>query len=302
MPWPRRRRYTLFVEGLTLHPNVASVIPKLKRKKPVDFPIAAAQELISCAAIPLGRRVRYMVAFTSSQRDGELSGRCWRHVKLDAKILTIEISDALKLRGDGGKLGIGRTKAESSERTIPLHPAGVVALRRWRDEGGWARASFTGADPGPSARLIKADLTLVAPQLAEAGIVLDGNIVFHTTRGALATWLTEARVPPGMIEPFIGHAGSNVTSAHYLGEVLPKMAEALAAIPLSWSVHTAPKVTPDPSEGSHKRKPLASNAPMHGGHLDTVESAIGHAKVTTHSTFATSCKTDICEFKSHLHL
>lgn len=245
------------------HPGVKRELPVAEDTRPMRLPVLSAQTLIEAAAVPLERRARYVLAFTTGMRDGEIAGATLAHLHLDAPIPHLEIVQAVAIVGAKGKGGWAKPKApktKGSKRTLPLHPAAVAALREWMAEGwpalvgrapGPADYLFPGEKGGPcrpkSAAQLRADLAAVG-----LPVEIDGAPVeFKATRSSFATWLDERDVPQPKIKRLMGHTALDVTQRHYTARDLEQLAAAVLVIPLVWTPGTGtrpPAVTAGTTE------------------------------------------------------
>lgn len=278
------------------HPNVKRLLPESGSDREDEasvFPIWIAQLLISSAKVPIERRLRYMLLFTTSARDGEISGWAWRNFADEEILPTMATERALRMRS-GIKAAeapadrsdrLGKTKSRAGRRTNPLHPEAVRALREWR-RGGWIER--VGREPKaddpifpgikklwvrpPSARLVREDLIAVADEMTQAGEekrasevrTLKDDVVFHTGRHSLNTWLANAGVPKLMRQRLLGHAGEDVTDDRYTGKLALAIRDALAALPLRWGlVQNTRTVTSEGQNGAENGKPSHEDAPSH---------------------------------------
>ena len=123
--WPRdgstlRRTFC----GMT---GVLAEMPDVEEDDPIRLLLATVQRLLDSAAVPLERRARYALAFTSGMRVTARS-RSVRLDRLDRAQQTVRIEDAVSPRRREGPQfgGFAKPKApktKSSKRTLPLHRA-----------------------------------------------------------------------------------------------------------------------------------------------------------------------------------
>ena len=148
--WVRREA------NVVAHPGVKKEVPELDDSKEViRLPVAWAQTLIESPVVPLERRARYSLAFTSGMRDGEIAGARLKFLQLDADVPVLKILEAVAIIGAKGKGGFAKAKApktKKSKRTLPV-PSGNRrgAARVARDGLDRARRSSarTGGLPVP---------------------------------------------------------------------------------------------------------------------------------------------------------
>ena len=212
---------------------VKATLPKARRQAPVYAKVADAQQLLDAVAIPLHRRARYALAFTSGLADGELSGLRWGDIDSEAGVATIERQ--LTLYGE-----ITPLKSEHRDRKVPLHAAALAALGEWRGPCAVFMGRDKVADDDPifpgmrrrgharpdSARLLREDLEAVG--------VPSPKITMHATRRSFLTWLADLGVSREIRERLAGHRPSGVTELHYTARELDQLRGAVDMIGLTW--------------------------------------------------------------------
>jgi len=223
---------------------------------------AEAARLVFDARVPIERRLRYLLAFTTGMRDGELAGLRWSSTVAEHDVPALKVKDQIARYGDEGWATRRATKTRAGRRTIPLHPAAVAALDAWR-ESGWrtfvGRAP-TDADPilpSPegeawrprSSDLLREDLATVG--LPDAWGQGAEPFEFRSTRRSFASWLEAHDVPGDHADRLLGHAGASVRRRHYSAGDLAALARAVATIRLEPPSLT----TPDAPEGGGFRGP-----------------------------------------------
>jgi len=235
------------------HPGVAKELPELDEADPVNVPAETAQALLDAVVIPLERRARYALAFTSGCRDGEIAGLRLGDLELDGDIPLFRVAQAVALVGLTGWATPNKTKTRGSRRTLPFHPAALAAVREWF-AAGWPMLVgrvpapgdylFPAPDGGParprSAELLRADLEAAGLPIAIRGVPVE----FKATRSSFATWLSNAGVPDPIRKRLMGHRAKDVTERHYTVRDLSALADAVAKIPLAWSAGIVPFVVP----------------------------------------------------------
>ena len=226
------------------HPGVRKEIPPAQPRSGrvvVFVPRADAEKMLVHPTLPEERRARYLVAFTSGLRDGEIAGLTWDDVELDAEVPLVHVTKSVAIKGPGGFATVGKTKTETSVRTLPLHSLAVAALAAWK-RAGWeqlvgreARGTepvFPNADGGftrpRSAELIRDDLAAAECATTCAGHAID----FHATRRSFATWLDANGVTGDTIGRLMGHTGLSVRTRHYTAGDLLAMRQAVETIAL----------------------------------------------------------------------
>lgn len=250
--------------------------PRAGRSSKLHLTLEQAQSLITCAPVPMIRRVRYLLTLTTGLRDGEVSALTWADVDLEASPPVVHVTKALVQKGPDGHASIGDPKSFDSIRDVPLHPAAVAALREWQRSGwgieaGRKRTQASAVFPGErkeftlpdSARLARADL-------ARAGMpthVGGHPLTFHSTRRSFSSWLLAAEAPSDARDVLLGHAPKSTGSKHYAEADLGVLAGYVARIGLVWlGQRVGPSGGPDGSCGA----PPVALAPTGDGAHDGV--------------------------------
>ncbi len=202
------------------------------------------QKVLDNPEVELRWRARIALVFTSPMRDGEIAGLKIEDVNLDADIPFADVKKACVLNHKDGYAKIGKVKKEWSNRKLPLHAAAKAAIEAWIAEG-WEE--FVGRQPRPSDPLFPRDdggfarpasADALRDALATSGVpttVADTPIVFHDSRGCVATWLKNASVADSLIRRFLGQAPVGAAEEKYFkGNLLAPMVEAQRVIPLVW--------------------------------------------------------------------
>ncbi len=197
-----------------------------------------AERLIVCPKVPEVRRVRYLLAFTSGSRAGEMSALTWQDLVLDEGEETARITKSIR------NTKVGRTKTRSSIRTIPIQSQAAKSLRAWKAKG-WVE--YVGRHPQPtdpvfpgergetigasrhSARQMRADLVAAECPTTYAGLDID----FHACRRSFSTWLDANGVSETIVKRIMGHAPQGVTQRHYTAGNLEAMRRAVETIKLN---------------------------------------------------------------------
>jgi integrase len=229
-------------------PLVAAEIPEAETRAGetviVHIALQDAERLLSCLDVPEERRARYLLAFTSGMRDGEIAGLTWADVDLVAGNGAVRVSKQIPVKADGKdpKLRACKPKTRYAHRTLPLHPQAMNALREWKATG-WV--VLVGRQPRPidpvfpnergdyhrprSAELLRQDLELAGCPTLFAG---EHPLDFHATRRSFATWLEANGVSGDLIDRMMGHAAKNVRKRHYSATDLELMRRAVETIQL----------------------------------------------------------------------
>lgn len=223
--------------------------------------IPAREEVKAFVAVLEGRwRPLLLVAVFAGLRSSELRGLRWQDVDLDAK--TISVRQRADEFGD-----IGRPKSEAGERTIPVPPLVMNALKEWklaynrptagRDERGkviredakpWHLVFANGSGKVEShANIVNRGLI---PAMIDAGVAIEtagrdeeGKPILkakytglHSLRHFYASWLINRLedgglgLPLKVVQERMGHASITMTADTY-GHLFPQAdhADELAA-------------------------------------------------------------------------
>jgi integrase len=229
-------------------PLVSGEIPEAETRAGenviVHIPHQDAERLLSCAELPEERRVRYLLAFTSGMRDGEIAGLTWADLDLGEESVQITKQIPVKVDGHEPKLRVCKPKTKHAHRVLPLHSLALKALTDWKANG-WVL--LVGRNPRPidpvfpnqlgdyhrprSAELLRQDLALAGCPTLYAG---QHPLDFHATRRSFATWLEANGVPGDLIDRMMGHAAKNVRKRHYSATDLELMRRAVETINLAY--------------------------------------------------------------------
>ncbi len=234
-------------------------LPTSKERGVIWLPLDWAQALISHPTVPLGRRVRYVLAFTSGEADGEISGKCWKHLLLDAPVAVNQVVQAFQVVRPEGSEAPGKTKNRYRVRDIPLHESAIQALHEWRDDVQGVSVLLCRKPLPDDPVFPDAEGSFCRPRsafllrqdLRKCGLPdhINGKpVTFHATRRSFTTWLKRAKVDPAIRKRIIGHVRMDVEDEHYTGEDLPEMANAIGRIPLRWT-SGVPFLPPPPRAG-----------------------------------------------------
>jgi integrase len=238
---------------------VAKELPKAgnRSKEILSLPPERAQKLVDDPRIEARRRVRYMVAFCTGLRDGEISGLTWNDIVTSSEVPYLRVDKAIALYSKKGRLGQQKPKTDDSTRKVPIHPELLKALDWWGRDG-WemfmgyvwqgndyvfasnhrrhAMAERSHMSRPDSAELIREDLALLGLPTEEGGQAF----TFHATRRSFATWLTDAGAPEADIQHLLGHSQSKVLHKNYTTKVLRRLFETMSRIELRWQMQTHP--------------------------------------------------------------
>jgi integrase len=168
----------------------------------------------------------YLLALTTTARQGELFGLTWRDIDFEASSVSIRAAvRRSKLRGT--EMAIPKT--DPSRRVIPIDPGVVVALREHRERKNqdrdlvgeaWIDRDLVFADSlGGPLRTNNLERRHFGPMMAKAGVP---RIRFHDLRHTAATLLIAEGVPIGVVSQMLGHTSAAFTLSVY-AHVLPGM-------------------------------------------------------------------------------
>jgi len=151
----------------------------------------------------------YAVALASGAREGELLGLRWSDVDWDREAVKIRRT----LQRMSGAFSFAEPKTASSNRTVPLGPSAISALRRHRIAQALERLAMgTAWQDGDLVFCTEIGTPIDAgnllsrmhyPLLAASGLP---RVRFHDLRHTAATLLLEAGVHPRVVAERLGHA------------------------------------------------------------------------------------------------
>jgi integrase len=216
-----------------VHRNVAALARAPRVERRVIEPgrdYLTPPQLNRLQAVAAEYRIGALVtlAARTGMRQGEILGLSWDDVDLEAARLTVR--RAMVRAWDGGT-ELASPKTRASQRTLPLSPAAVDALRReqreqdaarqaagslWQDRDGLV---FTDQLGHP---MYRTALHRGYHELLEAAGL--PSVPFHGLRHSAATaWLSEG-VALSVVSDLLGHAGIGITKDTY-GHVTPELRE-----------------------------------------------------------------------------
>lgn len=226
------------------HPTVRGELPAVEVPDDEDkarHSAAEAAQLVLDPRVPAERRFRYLLAFTTGMRDGELAGLRWSSLVVRSGVLCYRVHQALALKGEDGRGTYRKPKTRSSKRLVPVHPAAALALEQWRATGWRARVGRDPQDHDPilpspaglpyrpeSAELFRADLESVGLPVTFEGT----PYTFHSTRRTFTSILEAKGVPGSHVDRLIGEADLSTRGRHYAGVDLAVLAAAVALLEL----------------------------------------------------------------------
>jgi integrase len=206
---------------------------KGRLKVGIDIPTPAEIKAIVHALEGSRWRPLMLTAIFTGLRSSELRGLRWEDVDLKAAELHV------RQRADRYQT-IGKLKTAAGERTVPLPPLVVNALREWRlrcprGEGGIAFPSGKGTiqrhnniiELGLKPLMIKAGVTV--PVLGQDGapIVTAKYTGLHSLRHFYASWCVNRRqdggleLPAKVVQHRMGHSSISITLDVY-GHLFPR--------------------------------------------------------------------------------
>lgn len=196
---------------------------KGKIKVGVDIP--TPDEIRAIIGALKGRwRPLLLAAIFCGLRGSELRGLRWVDIDLGkAEIHVRQRADRYHK--------IGRPKSEAGERTIPVPPPVLNALREWRLA--CPKGPLGLVFPNPSGNIESHSNILVrgfAPLQVKAGVTVDGKAKYtglHALRHFFASWCINRRqdggleLPPKVVQERMGHASITMTMDVY-GHLFPR--------------------------------------------------------------------------------
>ena len=198
--------------------------------------IEVVEQLLRCSAVEVHRKVRYVLAFLTGLRDGEIAGLKFQDV-FGGETQVLSVNKQLRLEESGYREGPPKT--DTSFRDVPLGALVLEAMQWWFDEG-WA--AYVGHKatlvdlvfPSPSGKpwrprsseLLRADLYLAGLPTKFRGQI---GFVFHRARGSFTSWLARRGTPFDLRRALLGHGAVGVTDGSYeeQSERLPQEIEKL---------------------------------------------------------------------------
>jgi integrase len=239
-----------------LHPKVKKYQRDKKAmrrsgKKLVCLTLTEAQQLIDCKKVAINKRLQYLLNLTSGLRIGEILALKWEN-------LTDQVIKVERQLHQESKAGVpiwGNPKSETSNRTIPMHPSAIEALKWWK-ETEWK--AWVGRDPiesdmvfpdktGKPHRMKPAEELRDDLLLAElpSTRMIDGrkgpnedgsfNITYHSLRSTWANGCKRAGISEYIRDALLGHSSGRLADGTYEDDELPPdFAVELAKLPIVW--------------------------------------------------------------------
>jgi integrase len=158
-------------------------------------------------------------------RASELRGLRWQDINFEAKELHV------RQRADRHHV-IGRPKSEAGERTVPLPPPVLNALREWKLACPKSQIdlAFPNTSGNVESRSTIVERGLIPAQIA-AGLCIDGKAKYpglHSLRHFFASWCINRRadggleLPAKVVQERLGHASITMTMDVY-GHLFPRV-------------------------------------------------------------------------------
>lgn len=209
-------------------PNVPKYTPvKVPDETPRFLTEDEAQRLLDAAAKPridaMGRTragqtnwwSMILVALRTGLRVGELRGLQWGDVNLAAAMLQVR-------RTDPGRPDFEANAPKGKrERTVPLSPDALIALRDLKPENAKARdwvwpalAYKDDAAPKNRSRSQSGCKNAINAAVLAAGIDNPDEVGWHTLRHTFASWLAIRGVSLRIIQDLLGHASISQTEVY----------------------------------------------------------------------------------------
>lgn len=164
---------------------------------------------VLASALDTREAARLTVALLLGLRQSEALGLHWTDVvRLPDGWGQLLVARGLQ-RHKGQGLVETELKTESSRRVVPLIPAVVQILERWREESGGRGYVFGGDRPTDPRK----DYEAWREACVRAGVI---PVPLHGARASTATLLQELGVPDRVIADILGHSKVTTTQAHYL--------------------------------------------------------------------------------------
>ena len=226
----------------TRHPKVRDALPTVEAPERIrHFTEAQAAALIGAPKTPDERRLRYLVAFTTGLRDGEISALRWSSIEDEQSVKVFRIARNLAMKGPEGHATEKGTKTRAGRRLMPIHSLVLRALEAWKTAGWRALVGrspkdddplFPGRDGAPhrprSSEHLRADL-----EAAELPTSFEGQpFEFNDARHSFSTWLAAAGVAEGIRDRLMGHSPRTVAERHYTAKLIAQLQEAVETIRL----------------------------------------------------------------------
>lgn len=229
--------------NIVRHPGVTKEVPEADGEGVVMLPLDLATKLCAAEAVPLDRRLRYVLGLSTGLRDGELAGLKWLDVHLDDATPWLDVARAFALRADPTKYAaLTRTKTRGSLRRMPLNETATAWLLWWRARG---FVVLVGHDPRAEDAVLASrngrhhrpkSAGLIREDLEAAGCATSDerarSFDFHSTRRSFATWLDAAGVDGSTIDELMGHAKKTTAQRNYTAKSMTLLGAAVALLPI----------------------------------------------------------------------
>jgi integrase len=194
-------------------------------------------------AIPLFRKVRYVLAFLGGFRDSEMQGAKFSDINWKEKTIRIERT----IERYGEDRGKEKTTKTDETRSVPLHSLTLRALRLWEEMG---FEQYAGRKPQTNDYLFPSGMKrkkpsdgksylpdfakLIREDLATVGLPIrfvNGELFdMKTSRATFRTLLTSASVEEVICDRLMGHRRKGVGNRHYNKVSPERMQKAIACL------------------------------------------------------------------------
>lgn len=193
---------------------------RTKQKLVVGRDIPDKDEISALIAAAHGRwRPLLITAVFTGLRASEIRGLTWDHVDFDKKVIRVD------QRADAAGY-IGHTKSEAGQRTVPMTPMVLSALREWKlacPKGDQKLVFPSGA--GNVEYLVNIVSRGFKPIQVKAGVVNErggAKYHFHALRHFFASWIIEQGFSPKKVQALMGHSSIQMSFDRY-GHLFPSL-------------------------------------------------------------------------------
>ena len=209
--------------------NVAAQVDPPRSARPEQRALTATEgRTLAAAAMGDSLEALYLLALTSGMRQGELLGLQWQDIDWEQSRLAVQRS--VSHPHAGGWMFV-EPKSKTSRRSVPIHPAILLSLKRhkarqneqrlsagshWEDHD-LIFASAVGTPLNPTNLIRKS----FRPLLEKAGL---RRVRFHDLRHSTATLLFAGREHPKNVQQLLGHSQITTTMDTY-SHAVPGMDE-----------------------------------------------------------------------------
>lgn len=178
----------------------------------------------------------YVLILSTGCRIGEALALTWNMIDLEAG--TAEIASTLRMTITGGKAPAPGTKTPASERTVPLTPACVAALRAHRERQGadrrrasrWDVRGYVFTHPSDGRDLSYGIACKRLRRVQEEMPQPWTRLTFHDMRHLVASRLGRQRVHPAIVRDLLGHTTTRMSMDRYTHTDLEDIAAAVEGL------------------------------------------------------------------------